>query len=787
MNETAAAATPISAFGAAPQFSAVLIWSARAGTTPCNQAGRQLLADMGTGEGGDLGSASWRTPDDAGVPDSRLPWVRAALWGEAVLGERLLVRIGGRERALTIEASPLALAGAERASVITLTADVPGAPTSEAVRSRDRLGRVLERTGDEVYIFDAHSLALVQVNRAARTASGTAPESGQNPSILDVLVGLDRPGLGSLLTPLLAAEVERVRLPTTRRRMDRSPHPVEVVLVPVAGEFPPLVAAIVADISGRAAAEHRLRRRERHARRRANEHSAVRRVAVAVARGRSLQDICEMVSGEVRRMFGARSAAVVRFIDGDALRAVAGSTAPGAAPTFPDRAGLGEVPVAERIFHSGEPEVVPEGMLAVPIQAGGVLWGALGVSGIDPNPERVPIEGRVGRLRRFAEMVGIAVVGTEARDRMAELAATDHLTGLANRRAFQERLAQEVERARRHRRDLALVLMDVDHFKQVNDQLGHQVGDAVLQEVARRLERLARRSDMVARLGGDEFAWLMPEGGGLPAWRAADRARLAIAAEPLPGVGQLTISAGVCELDQGMDGQALVRAADEALYRAKRHGRDVALVHGGGPTPVGEPLSTADLTRARVHQGLRALARAVDGHHPSTAHHSEQVAEVVAEMARELDWPDGRVAALVDAALLQNVGCLAVPDCPIMASSPLGGHQLAQIRRHPQLSADMVAQALTAEQAGWIRAHHEWWDGGGYPRGLVREHIPVAARLLALAEAWVAMTSARPWRPARTPTEALAECRRHSGGQFWPEAVQALGEVVAAGRIGGGA
>ena len=349
----------------------------------------------------------------------------------------------------------------------------------------------------------------------------------------------------------------------------------------------------------------------------------------------------------------------------------------------------------------------------MPVRAGERLWGAIGVSGISddralPDP--------VGRLGRFAELVGIAVSNAEARGRLAALAATDHLTGLANHRTFQERLAQEAVRASRHGRRFSLVLLDIDHFKRVNDDLGHQMGDAVIREAARRLDALGRAGDLIARVGGDEFAWLMPETGGMEAWRAADRAREAIAAEPFPGVGHLTISAGVCDLDQAPQQSELFRLADGALYWAKQHGRDVAFLYS---PEVVEVLSDAEhaerLTRLQALQSIRVLARAVDAKDPSTRQHSERVAEVAKVLAGALGWSAEDASALRDAGLVHDVGKIAVPDAILFKADRLTPDEFRRVTAHAALGAEIVADVLSGAQVAWVRGHHERWDGQGYP------------------------------------------------------------------------
>ncbi len=157
---------------------------------------------------------------------------------------------------------------------------------------------------------------------------------------------------------------------------------------------------------------------------------------------------------------------------------------------------------------------------------------------------------------------------------LKRLATQDPLTGLANHRAFHEQLQTEVSRAQRHGRPLSVAVLDLDHFKEVNDQHGHPTGDRVLRETSERLRELVREGELLARVGGEEFAWILPDADGLGAFAAAERARDAVGATPFPQVGTLTLSAGVCELAAAGSAQHLYRLADQALYRAKQHGRD---------------------------------------------------------------------------------------------------------------------------------------------------------------------------------------------------------------------
>jgi diguanylate cyclase (GGDEF)-like protein len=185
------------------------------------------------------------------------------------------------------------------------------------------------------------------------------------------------------------------------------------------------------------------------------------------------------------------------------------------------------------------------------------------------------------RLAEFAELVEIAIGNTEAWELLEHRASTDALTGLFNRRAFESRLARELEAADTSGAPLSLVLLDIDRFKNVNDSFGHPAGDEVLIEVAARLRETSRKGEVLARLGGEEFVWMLPGTDGEDAVQAAERARRSIAAAPFAVVGAVTVSAGVCELADA--GKAhLMDRADQALYRAKRYGRNSTVRYRSG-------------------------------------------------------------------------------------------------------------------------------------------------------------------------------------------------------------
>jgi diguanylate cyclase (GGDEF)-like protein/PAS domain S-box-containing protein len=214
-----------------------------------------------------------------------------------------------------------------------------------------------------------------------------------------------------------------------------------------------------------------------------------------------------------------------------------------------------------------------------------------------------------GRPIGFVNTIRDVSVQKRHQRELERLARTDSLTQLANRHVLQEALEREAARRSNGEAQLALVLLDLDMFKQVNDRFGHPAGDSVLIEVARRLERTVRAGEVLARVGGEEFAWLLPACGADEAVAAADRARAAVASRPFGRAGTLTVSAGVGLVPTPCDGDVLYRMADRALYEAKQRGRNCTCCHGGpGARPGGLALVSDSGADGGDPLGLDAIA-----------------------------------------------------------------------------------------------------------------------------------------------------------------------------------
>ena len=370
--------------------------------------------------------------------------------------------------------------------------------------------------------------------------------------------------------------------------------------------------------------------------------------------------------------------------------------------------------------------------------------------------------------------------------RLFRSSMTDPLTGLSNHRRFHEHLQSSVEVAARFDGSLAVVALDLDDFDQVNSRHGHPAGDEVLRQVGAALRDACGDAGVMCRVGGDEFAAVLPDVGAEGALQVALRARRALAAITAPDGARLTASSGIAVYPMhGDDAQTLLRMADGAAYWVKRHGKDHALVYS--PTVVTE-LNPDDLVRVTERQAeagvVRALAAAVDARHEHTSTHSVAVSGWATDVARRLGLDPERIRAIETAALLHDVGMVAVGEGVYDKLDSLADNELDEIRLHPTLGERIVADAMPAVVAVAIRHHHERWDGGGYPDGLRAVAIPLESRIIHICGAYDAMTSPRPFRDALSVAQAVDELRAGSGTQFDPELVEVFLEGLGAlGRL----
>ena len=361
-------------------------------------------------------------------------------------------------------------------------------------------------------------------------------------------------------------------------------------------------------------------------------------------------------------------------------------------------------------------------------------------------------------------------------DRLSSAASTDPLTHLLNRRGFRDVFDLELERSRRSGRPCALLLGDLDHFKRVNDLLGHPAGDVRLRKFARLLTAGKRRIDAAARMGGEEFALLLPETDEHGAYVIAERLRHAVRDAFAPDQLAVTVSFGVAAYPtHGATGDQLLQAADQALYVAKELGRDRTAIYR--PEVTAQMLSSKERTQARADGYLSAmlvLAEAVDLRDAGSSAHSETVGRYAGMIAAELGLEAEHVERLKLAGVLHDIGKVGVPDTVLQKAGPLDEGEWDEIRNHCQLGSRLLSGAGLEDIAAWVLSHHERPDGLGYPAGLTGSEIPPEARILAVADAYEAMVGDRLYRLGIGAQRARHELEEGAGTQFDPLVVEAF-------------
>jgi diguanylate cyclase (GGDEF)-like protein len=374
---------------------------------------------------------------------------------------------------------------------------------------------------------------------------------------------------------------------------------------------------------------------------------------------------------------------------------------------------------------------------------------------------RTPAGGLFGTSPAPVAMLALALViivlgGVSLRAARRELEAqanTDALTGLGNRR----RLLADLERAVRAAAvdaPYVLTLFDLNGFKNYNDAFGHPAGDALLLRLGHALERtVSEFQGRAYRPGGDEFC-VIARAPDQAAMEGAARAALSESGEGFAvsaAFGSVVLPLGASDASEAL------RIADEAMYAQKHGGR-----------------AGAD------RQSSDVLLRALSERHPDLGDHLDGVTELVSAVAERIGIKGDELTQVRHAAALHDIGKVAIPDAIITKPTALDADELAFMRRHTLIGERIIAAAPALRgAAALVRASHERWDGTGYPDRLAGEEIPLGARIVAICDAFDAMISSRPYSPARTIEEAVAELRRCAGSQFDPAIVPIFEHVLA--------
>ncbi len=353
--------------------------------------------------------------------------------------------------------------------------------------------------------------------------------------------------------------------------------------------------------------------------------------------------------------------------------------------------------------------------------------------------------------KKLVAIEGIARDITERKstqEKLEHLSLHDPLTGLYNRAYFEENM----QAGDGCGNQASIVVFDVDGLKLVNDTFGHEKGDTLLNAAAKVIKNSFREGDMVARVGGDEFAVLLANGNDEIVKNACNRIRAAVEKYNSSNLDlPLSIALGFATRnDSATSLNDLFKEADHNMYREKLHrsqsGRS-AIVH--------------------------ALKKALEARDFITEGHAARIQDLVTGMANTISLPDNKSADLRLLAQFHDIGKVGIPDHILFKPGPLTSEETSEMRRHCEIGYRIAMSAPDLEPiAEFILKHHEWWNGSGYPLQLKGADIPLECRILAIADAYDAMTCDRPYRKALSHETAIAEIKKFAGIQFDPELVQ---------------
>lgn len=390
----------------------------------------------------------------------------------------------------------------------------------------------------------------------------------------------------------------------------------------------------------------------------------------------------------------------------------------------------------------------------------------------------------------------------KAEERVTELSIKDTHTELYNYRYLMERLESEVNRARRYVLPVSVIMLDIDYFKSINDVYGHQCGDMIIKEFAQCLKDFARNVDIVTRYGGEEFVVVLPDTNKNGAIIFGKRLLDAIGKHLFDPEGKsikLKVSIGLSSFpeDGGDTGTAsgLINSADKALLNAKEKGgnrlclfKDIGkdikdIVEKGVKENVDklkEKLSKmSDRVDNTLLESVYAFAKTIQVKDHYTGEHAENMVSIVVAIGEKLHLPAGVIKNLSQAAILHDLGKVGVPDHILHKKGKLTKEEYEIIKKHPQTGAEIIRPIHFLDKlVPIILYHHERFDGLGYSAGLKGKEIPLGARIVAIADAYQALVSDRPYRKAYSEEEALDIIREGSGTQFDPEIVSVFLRIL---------
>lgn len=413
-------------------------------------------------------------------------------------------------------------------------------------------------------------------------------------------------------------------------------------------------------------------------------------------------------------------------------------------------------------------------------------------------------------LRIFAQQIELAITIANLFEALKEQAVTDPLTGLYNRRYFEELLEKEVTRAKRQNQPFSIIGLDLDFLKQINDKYGHNFGDLAIKTIADVLKKNARSIDTAARMGGEEFNIILPGVDSKGALIAAERIRKTLSECELDTIGHITASLGVATfLEHSNNIDELLELTDQAMYISKREGRnrvtlakpitetswqeiaintfvDILSKHN---IPIEENLANdlrdklkQNKNSQRTKDTLFSVADSLNSiYNPlHTKGYVKKKVQVAISLGKIFDLTSEEIDNLKIAMLLYDIGNLMLPKELLQKTTPLTLEEKQHIHEHPAIAAREILKPISYIQdvIPIVENHHENWDGSGYPNKIKHNEIPLASQIILIIDVYFALIEQRPYRNKLSPQEAIEQILKDAGTKWNKELAEEFVNLI---------
>ncbi len=449
---------------------------------------------------------------------------------------------------------------------------------------------------------------------------------------------------------------------------------------------------------------------------------------------------------------------------------------------------------------------VSKNIIAIPLYPSNNPFGVMMVF----SPREDVTDKELNFLSLFANQVEMAITIANLFENLKKEAVTDSLTELYNRRYFNQALQKEAERAQRLHQPFSIISLDLDYLKKINDTYGHFFGDLAIRTIADILKKNARSIDIPARLGGEEFSVLLPGVDSSGAMIAAERIRAAIEAQELDTIGHITASVGVGTFpEHSIKLDELLDMTDQAMYKSKINGRNrVTLAKAVDdetewhevafgafmdiltkqkipiPDQIAKEITSklksinTSETKSTLFSVADTLAQTYNMHYKRGL--TKAKVSMAIDLARKMELSKEDIDKLKIAMMLYDIGKLMIPEEILNKKEPLTDEEKQKIKEHPLIAARTILQPISAvsDIVPIIEAHHENWDGTGYPNKLSGDNIPISSQIILLIDSYFALTQSRPYRVARSKDEALEIIKLESGKKWNEKLVEKFVDTI---------